>query len=263
MFVDINTKTSRSLKTTTDYNSQNKNIPKTISYFFVILQLISGLDIGFSKLFKDNIQMFLRFFTILEVCTLNVIFLAPIVVYPITHSMSFVFLPLFEYILNAIVVFCHKKYTIYDFLCNISDFCSLTKNDTYVLYLLSVIYFVIMSFLKTIFMLMFKIYDVKLDPYFDQLPATYYLFLCLYTIILDHLAIAQLVIFYYKYSAMKHLKLMLMSSDQKLSFVLLRYKAIVDKCDKIRPVCDSLVSSTNFCCLITFKHIIIPQYYSQ
>lgn len=100
-----------------------------------------------------------------------------------------------------------------------------------------------MSSSKSIFMLMIKIYDIKVEPYFDQLPSVYYLIACLYALILDPLAIVQIVVFYYMYSSMKQSKVMLMSCDQKLSFVLLRYKAIVDICHKIRPLCDYLVSN--------------------
>lgn len=104
-------------------------------------------------------------------------------------------------------------------------------------------------------MLLINVFDVKIDPHLDELPFFYYLFLDLYYNIIDLVAIAQISIFYFIYSCMKHLKLMLMSSDHRLCFVLFRYKAIVDTYEKIRPLSDSLVSNIDLIALITHKYI--------
>lgn len=131
---DMDTKTSGSVKIKTNCNNvRNRNVLKKISYFFFISQLISGLDFGFSKLFDDNVQRYLRIFTIMEVVTYNVILFAIIAViyHPsLWFTISFILVPFFEYVLNAITLLCHKENNIYDFLSKVSEFCNFTKNDT-------------------------------------------------------------------------------------------------------------------------------------
>lgn len=239
----MNSKIVSSVKTTTDYNN-SQNIPKTISYFFLILQLVVGCDLGFSKLFDENVKKFMRIFSILQFCVYNITYITYnlIVFYPKISTISLALLPCLEYICNVIILFCYKKYIIYDFLCNISQFCKLIKNDNYILSFVTVVYFIIIYCFKIFLLLMIKAYYVKDVPYHDQLPSLYCLFLCLYYITIDLIAIALIVIFYYVYSSMKHLKAILISSDQKLNFISKQYKAIVETYETIRPISDSLVS---------------------
>lgn len=238
-------------------SSRKRGIPKAILYFFLITQFISGLDLGFTKLYRDNVRGYLRICILLEACTYNAIVLVNSFIRPpaLSFIIPFILMPFLENVLTTIILFRNKKYNIYDFLCNISEFCNFTQNDTYVLYLMSVIHFIIASS-KSIFMLMIKVYGHNVEIYFDQLSYLYYFFLNLYYNIVDLVPIAQIVIFYYIYNSMKNLKLMLMSSDQKLSFVLFRYKAIVDTCEEIRPLSNSLVSNNVFS-LITQKYAFL------
>lgn len=237
------TKISGSTKTTSDYsNLRNSNMPKFISYFFLISQFISGIDFGFSKLFSKNIQNFIRNFTVFEACMYSVIIIAPILFYPTTYRISIVVTYLFQYILNVVIFLKYKKYNIYDFLCNISEFCMFTRNDTYILIILTIINAITDFSLKLISVIMIKVYDLKIEPFFDQLPLIYYLFMILNTVINDLVAIAQIVIFYYVYYSMKHLKVMLVSSDWEVNLISKRYKVIMDICENIRPLSDVLVS---------------------
>lgn len=237
----MDTKTSGLVETMPGYNNlSNRNIPKTLLYYFLITQLVSALDFGFSKLFDDSVRTFLRFFTILEACTFNVIILASIYIdLPLYNDPSWLLMPFLEYSLNCTVLICCKKYNIYDFLCNISEYCKLTKKDTFILYFISIIQCIVINSLKTIFLVMIK--DTKIEPYLNQLPWFYYLFINYYNFLLDLVLVAQIVIIYYIYSSMKHLRLTLTSSGKKLSFVLFRYKNIVDICEKIRPLFDASV----------------------
>lgn len=241
----VHTKTSGLLKTTTDYNnSQNRNIPITILYFFLISQFLTGLDFGFvQSLNNNNVRVFFRLLTIFVACIYNVIIFAPMVIHStmLSYTIPLVLMPFFEYALNVIIMFRNRKHSIYVFINNISEFCNFTKNDQYMLYLISVIHCIIIFSLKIIFVLMNN-YDYEIEPYFNKLPFYYYFFINLYYMLVDLIPIAQIVIFYYVYNSVKHLKRMLMSSGPKLSFVMLKYKAIVDTRDKIRPLCDSLVS---------------------
>lgn len=252
----MDTKTITSVKITKDHNLRYRSIPKTISYFFLISQLVVGSDFGFSKLFYENVQRMFRIFCTLVVCMYCILFFLPIVTnYPtmsITHTITLI--PFLECILNVIVLLCYKKYTIYDFLCNISQFCKLTKNDTYILSLLSIIHCITILCLKLILLFMMNAYEVKVEPYFDQLPPVYFFMLCLYYVNVDLVAIAQIVIFYYVCSSMKNLKVTLTSSGRTLNFISTRYKTIVDTCVKIRPLSDSLVSNSNLIVLITHNH---------
>lgn len=245
--MDMDAITSSTIKIQIGYtHSRKRNAPKIITYLFLMSQLISGFDLGYSKLFQGSVRKCLRTFTLLTACTYNVINFSSIFMYCPLSTISMILMPSFEYILNVIVLLCYKKYSVYDFLCNISEFCELSNKDTYILYLISIIHCVIVYSLKTILMLFLVVNDVKIEPTIDQLPTIYFVFLYLYYIIVDVVTVALIVIFYYIYSSMKHLKLILMSSDQKLSYVLFRYKAIVDTCEKIRPLSNSLVSNTNF-----------------
>lgn len=242
------TKINGSVKITTDYNnSGNRNIPKIITYFFLISQFISGLDFGFPQALKDNVRIFFRIFTILEICTYSVIIFTPLFVCPtmMFYIAPMILYPFFEYVLNASILFCTRKYNVYVFMYNISQFCNLTKHDKFILYLISIVNFLITLFLKAILVFMLD-YNIKTEPHCDGLPFYYYMFVNLYYIFVDLVSIAQIFIFYYIYSSMKHLKLMLMLPNQKLRFVLFRYKAIVDTRDKIRPLSDTLVSYTFF-----------------
>lgn len=245
----MDVKTCGSIKIAIHYNtSRNGNIRKTITCFFLILQLMSGLNFGFIKLFHENVQQFLRIFTIFVACVYNVIVFSPLFLQPNTlcYGTSFVIMPSIEYILNAIILLWYNKYNTYDFLKNISEYCFFKNNDVYMFYLMSVIHFIISFTVKSIFILMIVLYDVKIEPYVDQLPTVYSLFLLSYYTFVDLIAIAQIVIYYHVYCSMKHLKHMLVSSDQKLNVICEQYKAIVDTCDKIWPLSDSLVSNTVF-----------------
>lgn len=241
-------KSNSSVKTTIDCNSRNRHILKIISYFFLISQVVIGVDFGFSKLLSENGRRFLRIFNTLEICTYNIIFCSPIIIqsYPFTSIVPLILMPFSEYVLNASILLWYKKYSVYDYLCNISEFCKLTKNDTYILSLMSIINFIATFCLRIYFVIMITVYDLKVEYYFDQLSFVYRLFFCLYYVVMDLVTITQIVIFYYVYSSMKNMKHMLMSPGQKLSFISLRYKAIVDIYEKIRPLSDSLVSETNF-----------------
>lgn len=240
------TKISSSVKITPDCNNLlNRNIPKPISYFFLFSQFFSGIDFGVSNLFKKNLRQCIQRFAILEACTYCVIFFAPILVYNTTSS--FLIFPfLFEYVVNVLIFLNYKKYTTLDFLCNISEFCKLTKNETYVLIFISIINFIIASFFKIFFMITFKVCDVKLGPYFDQIPSLFLFSMCLNYLIVDLVAIPQIVIFYYVYSSMKHLKFVLISPGQELHCISKQYKAIIEICEKIRPLSDSSVSNNFF-----------------
>lgn len=248
----MDTETSDSTKTTPDYNNlRNRNILKTILYFFFISQYISGIDFGFSKLFSENVQKFTRNFTIFEACMYSVVIFASILIYPNTFLVIFPFL--FQYVLNVVIFLIYKKYNISDFLCHISEFCQLNKNDTNILIIISIIHFIVAFFVNIISIVMLKVYALRIEPQFNQLPLVFYLFLILIFSVLDLVAIFLIVIFYYVYNTMKHLKVMLISSDRKVNFISKRYKAIIDICENIRPLCDSLVSKTFFS-LITHKH---------
>lgn len=237
------TKISSSEETTPGYNNlRNRNIPKTISYFFLISQLFSGVDLGVSNLFKKNVRQCIRRFTILEACTYGIIFFTPMLVYPTKSTFVIIFPFLFEYVVNILIFLNYKKYTTCDFLCDISEFCKLTKNETYVLIFISIINYIIASFSKILIMITITVCDVKLAPYFDQMSSLISFSTCLIYLILDLVAIPQIVIFYYVYSSMKHLKFILISTGQELHFISKQYRAIIEICENIRPLSDSLVS---------------------
>lgn len=237
-----------SVKITMGYSHSRKiNIPKTISYYFLITQIFTGFDFGFSKLLGENIRPFVRYFTIFVIFIYNLIFFTPAI---ITFSFSLLLIPLFEYILNSIALLCYKKYSVYDFLNNISEFCNLTKNEVFMINFICIINYIICFLSKTILMITIRVSGKNVEQYMDHLPSFYLVIFCLFYVIVDLVAIAQIVVFYYVYCAMKHLKIMMVSSSQKLNVTSKRYKAIVDIYEKIKPLTDSLVSNTNIFILI-------------
>lgn len=237
-------KTSRSVKLTIGYRySRKRNIPKIVSYFFIISQFFTGFDFGFTKSFGKKIHRFTRMFTILEVCSYSGFIFAHFVIYNIPFYNSSILLTLTEYLLNVIVLLCHKKYNIYDFLCNISEFFELTRSERYTLNFVSVTQCVIFFSLNIMFLIMMLEYD--LGVYIVHFSPFYFCLTVSHCILIDLVAVAQIVIFYYVYCSMKHLKLMLTSFNQKLNFISKLYKDIVDTCEKIKPLSDTLVSEQN------------------
>lgn len=242
----MDTKTSDSTKTASVYKKiLYKNIPKTISYFFLLSQFIFGIDFGFSKLLSKNVQKFVRSFTIFVTLVYIVAMFAAVFVYP-SFIISVIFPFCIEYSVNVIILFSYKKYNIYDFLCHISQFCKFTKIDKYILVFISVINYITAFSVNTIFFVTFTVNDLKFEPHFKDVPEIFHIVLVLFFSILDLAAISLIIIFYYEYSSMKHLKFKLTSSYQKLKFISKQYKAIIDICENIRPLSDSLVSNIIF-----------------
>lgn len=94
--------------------------------------------------------------------------------------------------------------------------------------------------------------------YYAHLPYFYVIFCCSLILLIDLVPISQIVKYYYVYSSMKYLKLMMISSGQKLDFICKRYKIIADtlsKIRKIKPLSDSLVSSNNFLAILTYAYL--------
>lgn len=250
----MNVNTSRSVKITIGYkHSREKKNPKTISCCILISQLISGFDFGFSKLFNENVQGFLRHFTVLQVFTYNAIFLVPAV---ITNSVSWMLFPLLEYFLNAIILLCYKKYTIYNFLCDISEFSILSKKDIYILNIIYMTDYIFFVFTKILLLISFNGSDMKIDKLLAPLPSVYVVLFTLHYIIVDLVTMIQIVILYYVYCSMKNLKLRLVLYGQKLNVTSEQYKAIVDIREKIKPLSDSLVRNIIFFSLINTKKYV-------
>lgn len=220
---------------------RNTNIPKTISYFFLISQLISGFHLGFTKMLSKNVHRRLRIFTITIACTYNIIIFTPAILFPASYFEFTFSIVLLEYTVDAIILCCYKKYTIYDFLCNISEFSNLSKNETYLLNFISVIHCTIIFSLKCMFTVPFIIRYIIIEQYSHFF---YSFFCCSWYFFVDLVRILQIVIFYYVYATMKHLKLMLTSSGQKVDYISKRYKNIVGVFEKVKPLSHSLVSLT-------------------
>lgn len=238
----MNAQTSGTMKISVDSRRRrNTNIPKTISYFFLISQLISGFHLGFTKMLSKNVHGRLRIFTIVIACTYNVIIFAPAILFSASYFDLTFFIILLEYTVNAIILCCYKKYTIYDFLCNISEFSNLSKNEIYLLNFISVIHSTIIYSLKCMLTVPFTVRYIIIEQYCHFF---YVFFCCSWYFFVDLVRILQIVIFYYVYATMKHLNFMLTSSGQKVDFISKRYKNIVGVFEKVKPLLHSLVSLT-------------------
>lgn len=243
MLKDTNVRTHGSLKITFCSRLRKRNVPKIFSYIFLVVQLFSGLDMGFSKMFNNNVQGRLQIFTLLVACTYSVTAFTPVIIWPNTYLNPILLISILEYVLNASILLYYRKYSSYDFRYHMSVISELSKLETYMLNIISIVHCIIICPFKYSLMILIKAYHIKTGIVTDDVSDCYYSFLCYLFSVLDLVSISQIITFYYVYTSIKHLKHVLLLSDHKLSFISQRYKSIVDTCERIWPLSGSLVST--------------------
>lgn len=205
-----------------NYFRKKSKIPMSIKIFFLILHLLFGYDFGFSNLFKNKISKLLKFYSTVLTTIICVTAVLPMRGYDIwVISMQY------------LIHFCILKsaeYTVYHLLSDIhaaeriddlekETFGIITATYAFVMFIANGAVIALRYMSNNIY-LIFVVYA--------------YLGIYLYTA-------SEIVIYYYVYTYIKNMKKSL-KYEKDINKLIARYNNIADCFNKIRRLCDNIVS---------------------
>lgn len=217
-----------------NYFKQSSKIPKSIKFFFLILHVIFGQDFGFGDLIGNKkIAQFFKYYSVVIALSMFVCLLC---LFKVVGQEVWYWCILLECVVNLCILNT-TKYTVYNLL---SEIHAAEKIDV----LEKEIFGVIIS-LYALGMFLAKgfIYIMPLCKYILY-HNIFYIYYALYStcyMILDLMPEAQIFVRFYIYASVKNMAHCL-EQDQDLNKFVKRYDKIADCQDKIRRLCDYIVS---------------------
>lgn len=221
---------------------QENEIPNSLFICFTCVVFVSGLDFGFSKTLKKNVQILLnsyrRFLSTLFITAIFIQIVYKIKNAQLTASYWLIY-GLIQYILH--VIFIHlSTYNLYYFFIDMNSvgtyYTKVNKNEHNSMVNLFIIAFWISCISKGVFCYLFCTSEM------DECKTLYipgYIY-CDIIIGLDVITLVQILIYYYIYKAAKYLNVAL--EEKGIKWARKHFTAIADICDKITPIYGRLVS---------------------
>lgn len=221
-----------------NYLKISSKIPISIKIYFLTLHLMFGQDFGFGHLFSKKTAELLKYYT-------AVVALTPIVILIIwSHDFfggyAWYSLTIFECVVNFSMLKI-SKYTVYNFLSEI--------HAAERIFVIEKEHFGVIILIYTLGMVIAKVFLLAIICIFDnderckKNPLNVGLLVVCYNAV-DLVHDAQIIIRFYIYASVNKLKRSL-TQEQDLNKFIKRYNKIADCQDKIRLLCDYLVS---ICC---------------
>lgn len=222
--------------------SRKREIPSILIPFFTSIQFVLGLDFGFNKILKKNLQFPANCF-----CCFTSIFIITatfiqIVYYTVNDQLTQVFYlvhGLFQYSFHVICLRV-SKYNLYNLIIDMYSIHINTKwnkNKAKVIVISFVIFFSAMFVLKSTLCFMACVNSKFCSTHF--IPAISY---CILFMSLDVITLAQILIYYYIYHAAKYLNVSF--EENGIKWVWKQFTAVANICDKIAPTYGRLVSTS-------------------
>lgn len=216
-----------------------RNIPISITTFFLVLQYTVGHDLGFSGVINRKIRFLCSYFSRVLSLVSIIIFFTPLITYDTSPRLIWGLLG-FATVIGHVITLHSVKYNAYHFVMDIRSIDSNTmrcKEKFAGIFASGVYIFIFMSRLTASYMICF---NKKEQCQFDVFP-----FSVAYCILLgcqESLWIVQVLIYYYVYCAVKYLKYLVDSRKYDLDDIRKQFTYIADCCDKIQPLYGYLVS---------------------
>lgn len=218
-----------------------KEIPSILIWFFICVQFIFGLNFGFNKSLKKNMQFLANCFC----CFLSISLIALILTRMVTiaenqyqESISLI-CNSSQYVLHIFFLY-FSKYNLYDFIVNIiySVHTNLNwnKNRSKSIVILITIFFLTLYVVKC-----FICYFMCINRNICTGNYTMVYLHCILFNGMDVITMVQLLIYFYIYHSAKFLKDYL--EDKDIKWVRKQFTAVADICDKISPTYGRLVST--------------------
>lgn len=213
-----------------------KKIPQLIILYFLVSQLLFGIDVGFSKIIKSKkVQRSANILTVLMGLFSIIILLAPM---PDLYNDFWFWTTALEYAIYLLILHT-TKYTVYDCIRDIHRVKDVTHSQRFFHRIIAVKYAVFIFSLK-IFAVVARCSHAD-KSYCPTHRFPQYALYSLPALGEQFFVLTQIIVIYYFYCCVKSLKKSL-ESGVCLSIVEFRYLAVVECYDKIKPVTDKLVS---------------------
>lgn len=214
------------------------NIPKSIIIYFLTPQLLLGIDYGFTKAFKVKFRKLIKRISITMSLITTVILLGPLLN---DYSDIWAWFNLTEYVLYLLALN-FAKYNIYEFVLDSIQIYELTATENIILQIISLYSSIILVIIKILILIAKCLY--KFEEYCPMYKVPYYLFYFAPALGQDFFGMSQIIIVYYLYCCIKHLKMTLKKSHFSVTILQNQYIAIANCYDKIKPLYDNFVSIT-------------------
>lgn len=220
-------------------------IPISLIICFLSVHFTFGLNFGFSKILKKNLQFQANWFAYLLSFVLTTSISIQLV-YKLENkqplSTIWLLFGFIQYSLHAVCLHFSK----YNFCSFIVDMYSLdintigNKNKDKLIVSLIVIFFVILYAIKSVLCYMLCI---TLDDLCETVYVSGYWY-CLLFMSLDVITLVQILIYYYVYKAAKYLTVSMENKNinKDIKWVRKQFTAVAEICDKISPTYGKLVS---------------------
>lgn len=212
-------------------------IPKSTKIFFLILHLVFGYDFGFSNIFKKKIAIFIKYYSLILTSAMLVALIAPVKVLSTDMLYWFSFM---QFVMN-IFILKSAKYTVYKLLSDIHSTERIAVLEKEIFGIAIVMgSFIILIARVSLAAVNRLVYNEDSCNYNELHPiyTTFHLF-CYYG---NHLYTAsENVIYFYIYTYVKNMKSCL-NEDKDINKFITRYNTITNCYDRIRRLCDNIVS---------------------
>lgn len=226
---------------TTNINSKRdkkSKIPLSIVSFFLAVLICFGLDFGFTKLLKKKFRLLVKGLYVIMFFISIVILALPLT--NIDNTTYWYYFYIIQYISHFLILL-FTKYTVCNFMNDIHD---VIKNITGSPKIKQKFGAVLLSCTFIIFALKMSICVSTCLISGNLCPKNimpFYIY-CIPLLGLDAISVTHVLIFYYIYSSMKHLRESILIHNTHVKCIQNHYMSISNCCEKVRPLYTRVVS---------------------
>lgn len=221
-----------------------REFPVSIIYFFLSSQMVFNFDFGFSTFITISVLNFLHFLNNITSLAYILILLAPIIWTTMYRDVT-CWCSLLAY-LGYVIVVKRSKYKIYNLIVDVNKIFKMNTLEKRIISVFVIIFTISMIATKFIFHIIqctITIGDGENKMFCPQFNIKYYIVYYFPYSSVDIITTAEIIIYYYIYCCIRKLKGWIGMPGQNMKLALMKYAAIADCCDKIKPLFDDLVNT--------------------
>lgn len=218
-----------------------RQFPKSIIYFFLLSHMIYGFDFGFSMLFKNTFGKLLHLLSSIISFAFVLMLISPLIFTTTMYSDVTCWCALFAY-LGYVIVVKRSTYKIFNLITDVNEIFVMFNFEKRAISVFAIIYTSIVIATKFSFQIVNCITGNDNETHCSDFNTEYYIVYYFPYSSFDVIATAQIIIYYYIYCCIKKLKESLSHPGKDMKLALMKYAAIADCCDKIKPLYDDLVN---------------------